>query len=170
MKIAPIKTSRTGGSSLIESVLAMGVLAVAIPLVFGALAESGKSGMSAEAETRSTWMIPVCMAEIQASRAGKPQYFTATTAGQTFPPGGEVWVLGFSAEGKPVGKISKAAYDKGARQVDGKPVRYMISLSAATITPPTGATPMLRTRLSLEYPSTAPLAKRQKLEFHTHVP
>ena len=39
------KASKTRGSSLIEAVIAMGVLAVAIPLVFGALAEAGKSGI-----------------------------------------------------------------------------------------------------------------------------
>ena len=49
------------GSSLIETVIAMGTLAIAIPLVFGAIAESGKSSMSSEAETRSTWIIPTCM-------------------------------------------------------------------------------------------------------------
>lgn len=170
MKPAPARTSRKRGASLIESVIAMGVLAVAIPLVFGALAESGKSGMSSEAETRSAWMIPACMEEIQASRAGKPQFFTATTVGQTFPPAGEVWVLGFSEEGKPVGKVDKAVYDKGAKEIGGKPVRYLVSLSSATITPPTGATPMLSLRMSLEYPSTAPVAKRQKLEFYTRLP
>lgn len=170
MNIATVKTLPTRGSSLIETVIAVGVLAVAIPLVFGALAESGKSSMSSEAETRSTWMIPACMEEIQASRDGRPQFFTSTTVGQVFPPAGDVWALAFSPEGKPLGKLSKAVYDKGTKEVAGKPVRFIISISAATITPPTGATPMMRTRLSLEYPSAAPLAKRQKLEFYTHIP
>lgn len=170
MNIATVKTLPTRGSSLIETVIAVGVLAVAIPLVFGALAESGKSSMSSEAETRSTWMIPACMEEIQASRDGRPQFFTSTTVGQVFPPAGDVWALAFSPEGKPLGKLSKAVYDKGTKEVAGKPVRFIISISAAAITPPTGATPMMRTRLSLEYPSAAPLAKRQKLEFYTHIP
>jgi Tfp pilus assembly protein PilV len=170
MNIATVKTLPTRGSSLIETVIAVGVLAVAIPLVFGALAESGKSSMSSEAETRSTWMIPACMEEIQASRDGRPQFFTSTTVGQVFPPAGDVWALAFSPEGKPLGKLSKAVYDKGTKEVAGKPVRFIISISAAPITPPTGATPMMRTRLSLEYPSAAPLAKRQKLEFYTHIP
>ena len=148
----------------------MGVLAVAIPLVFGALAESGKSGMSSEAETRSTWMIPSCMEEIQASREGRPQFFTATTVGQTFPPAGDVWALGFSAEGKPVGKVSKADYDKGTKEIDGQPIRYLIALSSETTPVQTGVTPMLRTRMSLEYPSTVPVAKRQKLDFYTRIP
>ncbi|MGL5019638.1 MAG: type IV pilus modification PilV family protein [Luteolibacter sp.] len=156
------------GSSLIETVIAMGVLAVAIPLVFGALAESGKSGMSSEVETRSTWMVPVCMDEIRASREGRPQYFTPTLAAQAFPPNGDVWALAFSAEGKPVGKISKAAYDKGIQEHDGQAVRYIASLSAAENL--AEAAPMLRTRISVEYPSASPAAKRRKIDFYTRIP
>jgi len=171
MKITPVKISRNRGSSLIETVIAMGVLAVAIPLVFGALAESGKSGLSSEAETRSTWIVPACMEEVQASRDGLPQFFTITKVGQTFPPAGDVWALAFSPEGKPVGKISKSVYDKGTKEVDSKPVRYIASLdSKSPTTTTTGATPMLMMHISLEYPASSPAAKRQKLEFYTRIP
>ena len=165
-----VKAGWPRGASLIETVIAMGVLAVAIPLVFGALAESGKSGMSSEAETRSTWIIPACMEEIQASREGKSQFFTPTIVGEAFPAAGEVWVLGFTAEGKPVGKVNKAGYDKGTKEIDGKPVRYLVSLSAVVPTPPTGVTPMLSLRMSLEYPAVSPVAKRQNLQFYTRIP
>jgi type II secretory pathway pseudopilin PulG len=158
------------GSSLIETVIAMGVLAVAIPLVFGALAESGKSNVSSEAETRSTWIVPTCMEEILASREGKPQFFTATTVGQVFPPAGDVWALAFSAEGKPIGKIAKGVYDKGTKELNGQTVRYIATLSSATTPTPSGATPMLRARITLEYPSALPVAKREKLEFYTRIP
>lgn len=167
--VAP-KPSRNRGSSLIEAVIAVGVLSVAIPLVFGALAESGKSNLSSEAETRSTWIVPSCMEEILASRDGKPQFFTATTVNQTFPPTGEIWALAFSPEGKPIGKITKAAYDKGTKELNGQTVRYIATLSAAQTTTSTGATPMLRTLISLEYPSNAPVKKRQKLDFYTRIP
>ena len=162
--------SQTRGSSLIEAVIAMGVLAVAIPLVFGALAESGKSGVSSEAETRSTWIIPACMEEILASREGRPQFFTATAVGQVFPPAGEVWALAFTPEGKPIGKLAKGIYDKGTKELNGQPVRYIASISSATSTSTSGVTPLLRTRISLEYPASAPAAKRQKLEFYTRIP
>ncbi len=170
MKISPPSTSGTCGSSLIEAVIAVGVLAVAIPLVFGALAESGKTGMSAEAETRSSWMVPACMEEIQASREGRPQFFTSTTVGQIFPPAGDVWALAFSPDGKPVGKLSKAVYDKGTRESGGKPVRFIASLSSMAPTTQTGATPMLNLLISMEYPASSPAAKRQKLEFYTRIP
>jgi type II secretory pathway pseudopilin PulG len=170
MKFPVTKTSKKRGSSLIETVIAMGVLSVAIPLVFGALAESGKSGMSAEAETRSTWIVPACMEEILASREGKPQFFTATAVGQVFPPAGDVWALAFSAEGKPIGKITKGVYDKGTKELNGQTVRYIATISSSTTTTPAGATPMLRALITLEYPSALPVAKRQKLEFYTRIP
>lgn len=170
MIACPPTPSRKRGASLVEAVIAVGVLSVAIPLVFGALAESGKSALSSEAETRSTWIIPACMEEIQASRDGRPQFFTATAVGKTFPPDGDVWALAFSADGKPVGKVGKAAYDKGAREINGKPVLYIANLSSETEVPATGPTPMLRTRVSLEYPASSPATKRQKLEFFTRIP
>jgi Tfp pilus assembly protein PilV len=73
--------SSARGATLIEAVIAIGVLAVAIPLVYGALAEGGKSGLSSQAETRSTWMIPACIDEIHASRQGRSLYFSATAIG-----------------------------------------------------------------------------------------
>jgi hypothetical protein len=170
MKSRASNSSHRRGSSLVEAVIAMGVLAVAIPLVFGALVESGNSNVSSEAETRSTWIVPACMEEILASREGKPQFFTATTVGQIFPPAGDVWALGFSADGKPIGKIAKGVYDKGTKNLNGQPVRYIATLSSATTTTPQGATPMLLAKITLEYPSALPVAKRQKLEFYTRIP
>ncbi len=164
------KTFQNRGSSLVETVIAMGVLAVAVPLVFASLAESGKSSMSAEAETRSAWIVPNCVAEILASREGRPQFFSATAANEIFPPMGDVWALGFSQDGKLVGKVSKAAYDKGAKDLDGKPIRYIASISSATAATVAGTAPMLRARIFLEYPSGIPLEKRQKLEFHSRIP
>ena len=91
-------------------------------------------------------------------------------AAQAFPPNGDVWALAFSPEGKPLGKVGKAAYDKGVKELDGQAVRYIASLSAAADLAETGPAPMLRARISLEYPSASPGAKRQKLDFHTRIP
>ncbi len=166
-------SSRGRGSSLIEAVIALGVLAVAIPLVFGAIAGSGKSGMSAEAETRSTWIVPACMDEIQASRAGNPRFLTATVTGETFPRSGDVWALAFSPQGKILGKVDKGLYDKGIRELDGKAVRFVASLTADAGhgTPDDSADrELLSVTISLEYPSAAPAERREKIDFHTLIP
>lgn len=158
------------GATLVEAVIAVGVLAVAVPLVFGAIAEAGKGGQSAQAETRAPWIVRMCMEEIQSSRDGRPRYFTTTTTGQPFPPTGDVWALAFSADGKPVGKLSKSLYDKGTKELDGKAVRYIAVLSATTEPPVANTTPMLKSRVSIEYPAAAPAQKRSKLDFHTRIP
>jgi len=161
---------RRRGATLVEAVIAVGVLAVAIPLVFASLAESGNSGLSSEAETRSTWIVPVCMDEVRASREGRSLYFPATTVGEAFPPAGEVWALGFSPEGSPVGKLSQALYQKGAKEVDGGSIRYIALMSAITSAAGPGSTSMKQLRITIEYPASAPLEKRKKIDFHTRIP
>lgn len=164
----PVSDKR--GATLVEAVIAIGVLAIAIPMVFGTLAESGRTGMSSQAETRATWIIPACMDEIRASREGRPQYFSATTIGQTFPPAGDIWALGFSAEGKPLGKLSKADYEKGRRELGGKPLRYIATLGSSQDVARDGYPVMLRVDLTLEYPAAVAATKRNKLDFHTRMP
>lgn len=170
MKAARSNDNFGSGSTLIESVIALGVLAVAIPLVSGVLAEAGKCGMASHAESHSCWIIPACMDEIRASRAGRPQYFRPTTPGQTFPPAGEVWALAFAPDGKPVGKISHALYDRGIGMLDGETVGYIASMDGSAAPAKTGASPLLRVHLALEYPAASPAALRRKLDFHTRMP
>lgn len=165
------------GSSLIETVIAMAVLAVAIPLVFGALAESGKSALSSEAEAHSAWIIPACMEEIQASRSGHPQFFVSTGMDESFPPNGDVWALGFSKEGQAVGTLRKSEYDAGVKEIAGKSIRYIATLSAENVSPDaveleqiSGITPIQRVKISLEFPATSPATKRQKLQFYSRIP
>jgi Tfp pilus assembly protein PilV len=163
------------GATLVEAIIAVGVLAVAVPLVMGTIAESGKSGMAAEAETRSTWMVSTCMAEINASRMGQSRYFPATTTTQAFPSAGDVWALAFSPDGKPVGRLSKSQHDKGARELDGQPIRFVAVLEAAAPaagsgTPTASGVTMLKTHISIQYPAAAPSNKRGKLDYHTLIP
>jgi hypothetical protein len=163
------------GTSLIEAVLATSVLAVAVPLVFGAFAESGKTGIAAEAETRSIWIVPRCMEEIQASREGKSQFFETTTVGEPIPSAGGVWAIAFSQDGNVIGKLDQGAYQKGLTVLDGKPIRYIAALSASrpeeVSTPAaTPAADMLITRVSLEYPASSSAARRQKVDFYSQTP
>jgi type II secretory pathway pseudopilin PulG len=169
-------TGSPRGTTLTEALIAVGVLAVAVPLVFGSLAEAGRSAAAAEAETRSTWIVDACMEEIRASRDGKPRFFTATQTGESFPTDGEAWALGFSGDGSLVGKVQGGDYENGLKELDGKNVRYLASMRATrqTSTSTTGAnsaaSDLLLVRITLEHPAAAPAAKRTKLDFHTLIP
>jgi type II secretory pathway pseudopilin PulG len=165
----PAKSSQRA-STLVEAVIAIGVLAVAIPLVFATLAQAGKSGMSAEAETRCIWIVPSCMSEIQASRSGRPQFFIPTKSGETFPPAGDVWTLAFSSDGKTIGKISNSQYEQGLKELNGKPVLYLAAMSASKATVNPAGISLMNVRIAVEFPAAASAVKRQKLNFHTRIP
>lgn len=158
------------GSALMESVIAVAVLSIAVPMVFGTLAESGKSGLAAQAETRSAWIVSACMDEINASRSGNPQYFTPTVTGQSFPPPEDVWALAFSEDGKSIGKISRELYDSGSRELDGKRIAYIATMSAVPASSLPETSHMLRVDITLEYPAASNALKRAKIAFHTHTP
>lgn len=157
------------GSTLVDVVIAIGVLAVAIPWVFETLAAAGKCALVAQAESRSSWMIRVCMDEMRASRAACPQYFSSTSIGEIFPPGGEVWALAFAADGKVLGKISRDHYDHGIREADGRSVRYIGRIESMVDPEDHGVPLMLRAHISVEFPAALPVGKRRAIDFYTRI-
>ncbi|NJM36549.1 MAG: type II secretion system protein [Akkermansiaceae bacterium] len=166
-----MKNSKSNqGSTLIEAVLAMGILAIVIPLVFGVIAESKKSNFSSKAETFSNWIVPMCIDQIQASRDGRSAYFPATLPQESFPLENEVWALGFSPEGKIVNRITVKDYQKGIVELDQQSIRFIASISTIHIQESADVTPMLHVKINLEYPAAVPAHKREKLAFYTHIP
>ena len=158
------------GASLIEAVIAIGVLATSVPLVFGVLAEAGKCELAARAETASVWMVEACLDEIRASRNGCPQYLAPSAPGQTFPPSGEVWALAFSREGQPIGSLSKDLYEQGTKEAHGKSVRYIAAFASSMVSTQPGLPTLLCVHISLEYPAAAPAAQRHQIDYYTHLP
>ncbi|MCX6877969.1 MAG: type II secretion system protein [Verrucomicrobia bacterium] len=158
------------GFSLIEVILAMGVLAVALPLVFAVMARSGQSTAAAQAETRCAWIIPACLNEIEAAHAGNARFLPTLTRGQPFPAPGEVLALAFAADGRALGLADPEAYHRGLKNLADEPIRYLASIRTQRSPAQPGGPPMLNLRLTLEYPSAAPVAKRQKLDFFTRLP
>jgi type II secretory pathway pseudopilin PulG len=172
MKISSPWKRPAAGGSLIEAVVALGVLAVAFPLVFATLAGSSASGVSAQAETRSAWIVSACLEEIRASRDGRAKFLEAREAGQAFPGDGVVLALGFSADGRLLGRVAAGEYEQGVREVAGEPVRYLARLSGEVPAEPDAITPgqgLLRAAIVQEYPAAAPASERRKIPFYTRI-
>jgi len=166
-----MKAARSArAASLIEALLAMGVLAVALPLVFAVLARSGQSAAAAQAETRCGWIIPACLDEIEAAREGNARFLPKLTRGQPFPAADQVLALAFAGDGRTLGCVARKDYLTGIDRLAGEPVRYVVSIHAQPAPDQPNTHAMLNLRLTLECPSAAPLAKRRKLDFHTRIP
>jgi len=168
----PLRSLRASpaGSSLIEVVLAMSVLAVALPLVFAVLARCAQSCACAQAETRCAAIIPACLNEIEAAHQGTARFLPPLARGQPVPAPGATLALAFAEDGHALGCVAPAAYRTGISRLADEPVRYLASLHSEPEPALPNMPPMLNLRVSLEYPSAAPLAKRQRLDFHTRIP
>ncbi|MCF7733969.1 MAG: hypothetical protein K9N23_19940 [Akkermansiaceae bacterium] len=166
------------GMSLIEVVIAMGVLAVAFPLVFAVFAKSSDSAASAKAETRCSWIIPACMHEIEAGRDGHSRVIAKREPEVPFSASGEVLALAFTGDGRLVDTLPAASYQTGAKSLAGETIRYLVAIRTELAEPEAGPQPpqppqpqpMLNLRLTLEYPAAIPAAKRRTLDFHSRIP
>ena len=162
-------TKRRSGFSLIETVIALCVLAVTVPLVFLALETGGRSGMTSATESRSRWMVEACLEEIRASREGRARWLSNTRPGSVIPPDGELWALAFSNDGRVLGKVAAGQWAAGIGHLDGQAVRYLAGIES--IESVSNGIPAMRVvRISLEDPAAAPAGKRGKSGFHTLVP
>jgi type II secretory pathway pseudopilin PulG len=169
MKTSRGNTFRRSGFSLLETVIALGVLAVSVPLVFLALEEGSRSGMASATDSRGGRMVHVCLEEIRASREGRAHWFSNTSPGETIPPEGEVWALAFSNEGRAIGKITPEQWNTGVVRMDGQPVRYLTRITSQPHGS-AGLPEMHNVRVTVEDPAGAPAGKRRKSGFHTFVP
>jgi hypothetical protein len=176
MKTIGPAPGRKCGASLVEVLLAVGVLAVAMPLVWGAIAESGRSGVDAVCDARSGTILTECFSAIARARAESPGWFEPSPPGHSFPPQGDVWALAFGEDGRVVGRVTKSQYDSGLRRLHGAKVRIIAAVSAEKdmgLISPNGSAPgtppavPLRLTVTVEHPAVAPLPSRVVTEFYS---
>ena len=157
------------GFSLIEIVLALGVLAVSVPLVFLALEHGGRSGMASAADNRGGRMVEVCLEDVRASREGRTRWFTNTRPGTAIPPDGMTWALAFSNEGLVLGAVTAEQWNSGIGRLEGQAVRYLAKIDSEAHLAE-GLPEVRKVRGSVEEPAAAPDGRRGKSEFHTLIP
>lgn len=170
MTLTPHHGKRHPGASLIEVVIAIGVLAVAVPLAFATIAKSSQNSANARAETRCAWIIPACLDEIDAATLGKSTLLPPRTPGQAYPASGNPIVLAFTEDGRPVATLDPTSYRRGIASINNQPARYLVTLSATRYPNQPTTDTMLNLHLVVEYPATAPSHKRSKIDFHSRIP
>ncbi|MFT3989816.1 MAG: hypothetical protein QM680_00255 [Luteolibacter sp.] len=163
MKALP-SSHRVGGFSLVEVALALGVLAMMVPVMMGAMARSLGGADRAAAESRSLWMVPACCREIDAVYDGVSEWFELPESEEeaTFPPIDDWKALAFSSEGKILGKIELADYERGSREIDGMRVAAIARIDRF----PSGEGDEASVvKISIETPAAGPAEYRARKAF-----
>ncbi len=158
-------SSRTpSGVSLLESVIAVAVIAVAVPLALGAIARAGVVGGSARAETRAPGIVDWCRIELEAARRGESELLPPIAADQAFPAGGEVMALAFDRDGALVGALPGEDYQDGVAELGDEDVFFIASLSGR----PDDSGVVIT--VTVEHPSVRAADRRDTIPFHTILP
>ena len=169
MKSAPSIPGLKRGVSLVEAMVSIGVLAVVAPLALAALLRANEGGSSSRAETRAPLIVESCMSELNMARKGTAEHLPAMLPGEEFGKS-EVLSLAFGSDGKLLGRVDGGQYDAGTDSINNQDAAYVATLQGEQDEERTGFPPMLRVKVTIEYPSIAPSERRRKMEFFTKLP
>ncbi len=162
-------TRRTmaAGISLVETMVAVGVLAVVIPLALATMSAVGQESLAARAETRAPAMAEYFRQELAAAREGRSRNFPEIAAGEAFPPGGGTWCLGFDRSGGVLGRVDAASYAQGLSELGDENVLFLATARGRT---EAAEGSVLNITVEIEYPAVRRAEDRKRLPFHTKLP
>jgi prepilin-type N-terminal cleavage/methylation domain-containing protein len=169
MKRGLPKRALQRGVSLVETMVAIGVLAIVAPLALAALLKSGEGGAAARAETRSPAIVESCLAELDVARKGISEHLPTLTPGTAFGTD-TVLCLAFRGDGTLLGRVDGANYEAGAGKVGSEDAVFLAKLEGELDQARPGYPPMLTVNVTVEHPAVAPSNKRRKMPFHTKLP
>lgn len=163
MRNGPIQAGRSG-FSLMEVVIAVGVLAVAIPVVMAMLVTGNRSSRVATDETQAALIVRSVMQEVRSARDGRGALVEGTLPWPDFPSGGQRLVFSVDQEGRLAEQLEAGDYAAGVR--DGE-VKYLVSVAGALH--PLEGQPDLdvlsKVVVSVEGPPAAKPEDRRKFEY-----
>lgn len=126
------------GMTLMEVVIAIGVIAFVIPLILAATGTSGNSRRNAEADTRSVWLAREVQRQVLSKWAepARESVITDSIAFPEFSSEASPLVLAFDAQGEFISEGN--AQDLSAPSKIAK-AAYLVAIHGETHTPPGAA-------------------------------
>lgn len=172
MKSAPYRNARkraffASGMTLMEVVIAIGIMAFAVPLIFTAISSAGASRLAAEADTRSVWLAREVQRQmlLKWSDDSSVSDQSVITASFPFPQtgtGDSTQTLIFDNEGEFVSEGSTSDQEAPSA-ISG--AAYVVTISAEAYTPPgttSGQDTLAKVRIDVANPAkTAPGQRSQ---------
>lgn len=149
--------------TLMETVIALALIGVVIPMILASTAGSLGTNRDSEADTRAAVFAAEFRDDLVAGWKGEGQYFDSILAYPDFGGDGDVEAFAFLADGAFKGRISDAEYESGVRgaayivRVRGE--EYAVGAPAPRA--------VSRVTITVETPAVAPSQTRESEEFIT---
>lgn len=163
-RLVPVSMAhRRCGLSLIEIVIALGVLTFALVGIIGLFPVAIRANLESQWETRAVHMARLVLADLRVNSSSNRLYLAA-------PPGlmkevnvaedGASVFLAFSGRGEPhTNAVTHSEFEEGVAEA-----AYLVGLRVDTNT---GCTGLSHIEASIEAPASAPAANRSKFRFVT---
>lgn len=151
------------GMTLMETVIALAIIGVVIPMILAATAGSLKSNRLSEADTRASILAAEFREDLSFGWKGEGQYFDRNLTYPDFGGGDVIEAFCFSADGSFKGRITDLQYENGLRDAT-----YIVRVRGEDYTTG-GANPLAASRITItvETPAIAPKQSRESEEFVT---
>ncbi len=164
-----VRNSLGGGFSLVEIVVALGVVAFAVVAIMGLLPAAVDSAVLSKQESRATFIAKSIQAHLAATPFDAarifeyvaPAPFTKTDVQLDLAVGGTLH-LAYNSDGEPTTPVAPSAYIQGLR-----PPGTSEFLVRVTATPVTGTPGLCHIEIRVESPAAGPEAKRRAHTFVT---
>jgi type II secretory pathway pseudopilin PulG len=161
------------GMTLMETVIAIGVIGFAIPMILAGTTASLNDRSNAEADTRAAWIAKDLEQQINALWATPRQFsYLPASLVLNFPVNGtEVSPLVFIYTNQ--GRFLRAGTPADLRTgVTDRDAQYLVTLYSTAHQPinfipalPTAPSPLSRVFINVDYPAKARLGRRQSVVF-----
>jgi type II secretory pathway pseudopilin PulG len=162
---------RHRGLTLMEAVIALGIIAVAVPLVLSATAVSSRTRINAETDTRSAWLARTVQRELtDAWRTLPSAMFTPAPTFPNFASATAPEVLLFDAEGRFLARGNGNDYTNGSRNPNAV---YLVSVHSQRQNPAnitTNENLLARVQITVAHNAKSPLAKRIPCSYTVLIP
>lgn len=155
--------------TLMETVIAIGVIAFAVPLVLAATAAGLGDRRNAESETRAAWLASDLTRQVSALWATppKPSYLpdSLTTTFPVIATEASPWILLYDNEGNFIDAGQPQDLQNGTKTAKAV---YLVTVHAVAHTPANLNKPpdkLSRLTIQVQQPARAPLSKRRTYPF-----
>lgn len=159
------------GLTLMEAVIAIGIVAVAVPLILAATSAASKSRINSEADTRAAWIAKETQRQLIDAWRGLPDtYFPTKPAFPAFSSEAEPLVLLFNQSAGLIGPGNPEVHASGSSNPDAY---YMVAIHGEAAIPSTADqadNSLSKVFISVEHNAKSPRSKRKSNPFLVLIP